>query len=139
MARFAWYVGSPVSDSLSLRSIEAKAFVPAKDFDTSLQFYKALGFALVWSTGDLAYFCHGSSVFLLQNFYIKEHLENFKMHLLVENVDDWWRHILAERILERYSVNAEPPADRPWGMRDFVLFDPSGVLWRVGQPIVRSV
>jgi catechol 2,3-dioxygenase-like lactoylglutathione lyase family enzyme len=123
---------------MNLRSNEAKAFVPARDFDASLQFYQDLGFTLVWSTGELAYFRHGNSVFLLQNFYVKEHIENFKMHLLVENVDDWWQHIQAERILERYSVKSEPPADRPWGMRDFVLFDPSGVLWRVGQPVVRA-
>ena len=123
---------------MNLRSTEAKAFVPAKDFDASLQFYQDLGFTLAWSTGELAYFRHDNSVFLLQNFYVKEHIENFKMHLLVESVDDWWQHIQAERILERYSVKSEPPADRPWGMRDFVLFDPSGVLWRVGQPIVRA-
>jgi uncharacterized glyoxalase superfamily protein PhnB len=23
----------------------------------------------------------------------------------------------------------------PWGMRDFTLFDPSGVLWRVAQNV----
>src|SRR3954471_20850514 len=104
---------------MNLRSLEAKAFVPAKDFESSKLFYRALGFTLVWSTDDLAYFRHGGSVFLLQNFYVKEHLENFKMHLLVENVDDWWQHVKNERILERYFVRAEPPADRPWGMRDF--------------------
>ena len=121
---------------MNLRSVEAKAFVPAKDFESSKRFYRDLGFTLVWSTDDLAYFRHGASAFLLQDFHVKEHLENFKMHLLVEDVDDWWQHVQAGGILERYSVRAEPPADRPWGMRDFVLFDPSGVLWRVGQPIV---
>jgi catechol 2,3-dioxygenase-like lactoylglutathione lyase family enzyme len=56
---------------MNLRSTEAKAFVPASDFDASLQFYQDLGFTLVWSTGELAYLRHGSSVFLLQNFYVK--------------------------------------------------------------------
>ena len=28
---------------------------------------------------------------------------------------------------------AEPPEDRPWNMRDLVLVDPSGVLWRIAQ------
>jgi hypothetical protein len=27
----------------------------------------------------------------------------------------------------------EPPADRPWGMRDFVIVDPTYVLWRIAQ------
>jgi len=32
-------------------------------------------------------------------------------------------------------VKAHAPEDRPWDMRDFVLFDPTGVLWRIGQNI----
>jgi hypothetical protein len=119
---------------VNLRSIEAKAFVPARDFATSKRFYQDLGFLLMWSTDELAYFRHDRSAFLLQNFFVQEHVDNFKMHLLVERVDDWWQEIGNRGILERYGVRAEPPADRPWGLRDFVLFDPSGVMWRVGQP-----
>jgi uncharacterized glyoxalase superfamily protein PhnB len=37
------------------------------------------------------------------------------------------------KIVEKYGIRAEPPEDRPWKMRDFVLFDPSGVLWRIAQ------
>ena len=33
------------------------------------------------------------------------------------------------------GVPAEPPEDRPWQMRDFVLIDPSGVLWPIAQEI----
>ena len=36
-------------------------------------------------------------------------------------------------VIERYGVRVVPPRDPPWGMRDFILFDPSGVLWRIGQ------
>jgi uncharacterized protein (TIGR02246 family) len=124
---------------VNLRTIEAKAFVPAKDFDISKQFYLDIGFSLVWSTEELAYFRHGNSAFLLQNHFVKEHVDNFKMHLLVENVDDWWRHVQDKDIAERFAVSVEPPQDRPWGVRDFVLFDPSGVLWRVGQSIAHVV
>ena len=85
-----------------LRSIEAEAFVPARDFETSKRFYQDIGFALVWSTDDLAYLRHDRSVFLLQNFYVKEHVDNFKMHLLVERVDDWWRRIQDAGIVESF-------------------------------------
>ena len=30
-------------------------------------------------------------------------------------------------------VAAEPPADRSWGMRDFVIVDPAFVRWRIAQ------
>jgi uncharacterized glyoxalase superfamily protein PhnB len=48
-------------------------------------------------------------------------------------VDAWWARILERKIPETYGVHAEPPEDRPWKMRDLVLVDPSGVLWRIAQ------
>jgi uncharacterized glyoxalase superfamily protein PhnB len=57
------------------------------------------------------------------------------MHLLVTDVDAWWRHVEARGIASKYNINAGPPEDRPWGIRDFTLVDPTGVLWRIGQNI----
>ena len=116
-----------------MTTIEIKAFVPARDFERSKRFYQDLGFTLAWSDSDLAYFHHGNSSFLLQNFYNAEHAANFMMHLMVKHVDAWWRHVQNQKLVERYGVKAEPPEDRPWGMRDFVIVDPTGVLWRVAQ------
>jgi catechol 2,3-dioxygenase-like lactoylglutathione lyase family enzyme len=119
-----------------LTTIEVKAFVPARDFDLSKQFYRDLGFNLAWSDDHLAEFRLGDSSFLLQNFYNEVHAANFMMHLLVEDVDAWWRHIQTGGLPARYSVHSEPPTDRG-GMRDFVLVDPTGVLWRVGQNLAK--
>jgi hypothetical protein len=116
-----------------METIEVKAFVPAKDFALSKLFYEALGFKVVWSNEQLAYVAHGRSSFLLQNFYEKPHAENFMMHLLVVDVDAWWRHVVDQQLVERFKVRAEPPEDRTWGLRDFIITDPSGVLWRIGQ------
>ena len=117
----------------NLTVVEIKAFVPARDFALSKQFYEDLGFTIAWSTDDLAYIRHGNASFLLQNFYISEHAGNFMMHLLVEDVDAWWRHAQAQELQSKYQITLEPPADRPWGLRDFVITDPTGVLWRIGQ------
>lgn len=117
----------------NLETVEIKAFVPARDFERSLQFYRDIGFEVAWSDGDLAYVRHGAASFLLQNFYNETHAANFMMHLLVRDVDAWWRAIMASGVVDRYGVQAEPPEDRPWGLRDFVLVDPTGVLWRIGQ------
>jgi uncharacterized glyoxalase superfamily protein PhnB len=118
-----------------MTAIEVKAFVPARDFDLSKQFYQDLGFTLAWSDTELAYFHHGSSAFLLQNFYNQGHADNFMMHLLVKDVDAWWRDIESRGLAAKYGVTVQPPEDRPWGLRDFVLVDPTGVLWRIGQNI----
>ena len=119
----------------NLSAIEIKAFVPARDFELSRRFYAALGFEIPWTQGGLAYVRHGSTSFLLQDFFRREHAENFVMHLLVEDVDAWWAHASGLDLDSRFGAKAVPPEDRSWGIRDFTLIDPSGVLWRIGQNI----
>jgi len=76
-----------------------------------------LGFNLEVLGDQLAYFYHGRSSFLLQGFYNETHANNFMMHLMVEDVDAWWRLIQEKDIAVRYAMRAEPPEDRPWGLR----------------------
>lgn len=118
-----------------MNAIEIKTFVPARDFERSLRFYADLGFTIAWQSDDLAYLYVDGSAFLLQRFYVREHADNFMMHLLVPDVEAWWRHVVAQDLAARYGVRALPPEDRPWQIRDFVIDDPSGVLWRIGQNI----
>jgi uncharacterized glyoxalase superfamily protein PhnB len=115
--------------------VEIKAFVPSRDFAQSKMFYEDLGFTIAWSDENLAYLHHGDAAFLLQNFYEPNLAGNLMMHILVKDVDAWWRHIQARDLVSKYGVMAEPPEDRPWGLRDFPIADPTGVLWRVGQNI----
>ena len=88
-----------------------------------------------WSSDELAYLHAGDCSFLLQEFHVPEHASNFMMHLLVADVGAWWRRVESQHLAERYGVRASPPEDRPWEIRDFVLTDPTGVLWRIGQNI----
>jgi catechol 2,3-dioxygenase-like lactoylglutathione lyase family enzyme len=123
---------------MNLAVVEIKAFVPSLDFEKSKQFYLALGFEVPWSSEELAYVRYGETSFLLQSFYEPAHARNFQMHLLVENVDDWHAHVRSSGVPARFGVEVGEPEDRPWGMRDFTLFDPSGVLWRIAQNISRE-
>ena len=123
---------------MNLAAVEIKAFVPSRDFGTSKQFYLALGFEIPWSSEDLAYVRFGETSFLLQSFYEPAHASNFQMHLLVENVDDWHAHVRSSGVGHRFGVAVGEPEDRPWAMRDFTLFDPCGVLWRIAQNIDRE-
>jgi hypothetical protein len=114
---------------------EIKAFVPARDFALSKQFYRDLGFEIPWSGDDLAYVRHGDASFLLQNFYQPEHAGNFIMHMLVEDVQSWWEYVEGNGLAAKYGVELQPPRDQPWRIRDFIIVDPTGVLWRIGQNI----
>jgi len=133
-------IGLPTSviraGAFPLDSVELKAFVPARDYEQSQAFYTALGFTPGWSSDELTYFSHGEHcAFLLQNFYVQEHAENCVMHLLVKDVETWWAQVQEAQLTERFGARLIPPQNQPWGMRDFIVIDPSGVLWRIAQNI----
>jgi uncharacterized glyoxalase superfamily protein PhnB len=118
----------------NLTVTDLKAFVPAKDLTLSSQFYVDLGFKQIWGNDQIAEFDAGSFRFLLQPFYVKEHAENFMMHLLVEDADAWWEKIESAGLKEKYpGIMAKPPALQPWGLMVLYLSDPTGVLWHIAD------
>jgi len=119
----------------NLHITEIKAFVPSKDFALSKQFYTDMGFTMASEGGGVAYFHFGGVSFLLQDYCAEGFAENFMMHILVDDVEAWWRHIEDSGVVEKYAVKIWPMETQSWGMRDFCLTDPSGVLWRIGQNV----
>lgn len=111
-----------------------RAFVPAKDFAASKNFYRELGFAIELETEQVAVMALGPHSFLLQNFYVAAWAENCMMQLVVEDLDGWWRRLDKDGLATRHSVRSPvPPRIQPWGLKVAFLFDPSGVLWHVTQ------
>ena len=117
----------------NLRTIELKAFVPARDFDLSKRFYQDMGFTLASDGGGIAYFHHESVSFLLQDFYVEELAKNLMLHRLVEDVESWRAQLMNADLAGRYGVKISAIERQPWRMRDFVVVDTSGVLWRIAQ------
>jgi hypothetical protein len=112
-----------------------RPFLPAREFDTSLRFYKAIGFEVHPLGEALAELSLGSHAFLLQGYYVKEWAENTVMHVLVEDVDAWWRHIDSLALTRQFNVSPPaPPKVEPWSLTVVYVFDPSGVLWHFAQP-----
>ncbi len=130
----------------NLTTVQIKAFVPSKDFELAKRFYVDLGFSIAWSDAEVACMQQGVTAFLLQNYYVKEFAESLMMHMLVENVDDWWQLVIDKQLDTKYAGTAikvhTPPMSAeafaaaksmPWAVRDFVLTDPTGVLWRIAE------
>ncbi len=101
-----------------------RPFLPAKEFKTSLRFYKAIGFEAYPLGETLAELRLGTHAFLLQGHYVKEWAENTMMHVLVEDVDAWWRHISSLALTRRFDVSRPgPPRVEPWGLyRELYLY-----------------
>lgn len=116
----------------ALQSLHLLPALPASDVDLCKQFYVDLGFHVVSADAERTYLRHGSCGFLLQpggDFGDTEHSMEFQ----VCDVAAWWHHVLHIGLIRRYGVRAVPPARRAPGVLAFILFDPSGVLWRIGQ------
>ena len=115
-----------------IRSI--RPFLPAKDFELSQRFYMAIGFE-AYKLGDtLVELSLGAHAFLLQGYYVKEWAENTVMHVLVNDVHAWWKHINSLDLANQFGVSPPaPPRDEPWGLTVAYVFDPTGVLWHFAE------
>ena len=124
---------SSVSDLISgIRSF--RPFLPAKDFETSLRFYEAIGFKAYRLGDTLAELSLGTDAFLLQSYYVKEWAENTVMHVLVNDVQTWWEHIKSLDLANQFGVSAPaPPRVQPWGLTVAYVFDPTGILWHFAE------
>ena len=124
-----------MSDGPQTGTEAARPFLPARDFEVSCAFYRALGFELLLE-GEVAIFRVGGAGhgFILQRYYQQAWAENTMLQLMVEDLDKWWAWLEALDLPGRFGVQApKPPAMQPWGLRVAYLYDPAGVLWHVGQ------
>lgn len=111
--------------------LSLRPFIPSgPDFTASKTFFGNLGFVVNWESGGYAELQLGAAVFILQDLHNEEMQKNLMMLVRVEDLDAWWRHILASGVLQRYrGVKAKEPTVHPWGQREVHLIDPAGVCW----------
>jgi uncharacterized glyoxalase superfamily protein PhnB len=116
------------------KALSIRAFLPARDLAVSRRFYQDLGFQEIWGDDSACGMHLDGCEVILQQYYVKEHAENFMMSLNVEDVDAWWRHVESAGLKEKYGLGmARPPAMQPWGFRVLYLTDPAGVLWHIAE------
>ena len=122
---------------MSLKIKKVRVFVPARDFEESIRFYKAIGFKEKWRHEDaLASMQFGRNRIWLQNYYVKEWAENFMISFEVEDAAEWWRHINALIVNNEFNnIQVKPPKEEPWGSIITYCWDPSGVLLHFSQPM----
>ena len=111
----------------------AVAIVPCDDIAASADFYRLLGFETTGDWGDYRILEDGRGwqIHLNRTPGWPRLVEDnpFGLYLYVEDVD-----AVAERVRDRIIEDGAPHA-KPWGMYEFAVSDPSGVLVRVGRAI----
>lgn len=104
------------------------------DLAQSIDFYRhALGFELAWSWGepaDIAAVCRDSVEITLTQRSESKPVGASHVYLGVSDVDTYYASLLDVGV-----IVVVPLGDRPYGMRDFRIADPSGNELSVGQVI----
>lgn len=110
-----------------------RPFIGARDFETSRRFYRDLGFKEDAISHDMSVFHSGELSFYLQDYYIKDWIDNTMVFMEVDNVERFWNELVALELSEKYrDVKLVPIRTYDWGSECFV-HDPSGILWHFGE------
>jgi catechol 2,3-dioxygenase-like lactoylglutathione lyase family enzyme len=115
------------------KALSIRPFIGAKNFNLSRSFYSDLGFEEVVLSYNMSLFKTGQIGFYLQDYYVREWIDNMMIFLEVDDVDRYWNELLALDLTAKYKdVKLTPVRNEDWGSECF-LHDPSGVLWHFGQ------
>lgn len=110
-----------------------RPFLPARAYETSLRFYEAIGFHANPLGEAMAELSLGPHAFLLH--HVEDPADPPVMHVLVDDVQAWWRHFDSLKLADRFGVPAvAPPRVEPWGLTVTYVADPSEILWHFAEP-----
>ena len=112
-------------------------FLPAKNFELSLQFYSELGFSKIFEIEGAVRLGINGCDFWLQNYYVEEWANNAMLCLYVDDIEAWWLKIDNLNIEEKFGNAAKvlsSPHDQEGG-RMMQITDPSGVLWHIREGV----
>lgn len=117
---------------MNRRSTSIRTFIGSENFSESRGFYKDLGFQEGIVLETMSYFRVDDTMgFYLQDYYVKDWIENSMIFLEVPDVDNWYEDLLSRNLTEKFkSVRLSEVKDEGWG-RTIYLTDPAGVLWHI--------
>lgn len=110
-----------------------RPFIGAQNFELSRRFYRDLGFQESILGHNMSYFQTEGIGFYLQDAYVKDWVDNTMVFLEVDDVERYWKELLALDLTSTYeNVKLTPIRTYDWG-RECFLHDPSGILWHFGE------
>jgi catechol 2,3-dioxygenase-like lactoylglutathione lyase family enzyme len=118
---------------MELKATSIRPFIGAKDFGVSRRFYRDLGFEETVLDPGFSVFKINGLAFYLQDYYVKDWVDNTMLFLEVEDVECCYADLLALDLPGKYDgARLTPIRVEFWG-RECFLHDPSGILWHFGE------
>ena len=118
---------------MKFKAKSLRAFIGAKNFEVSRNFYKDLDFEEAILFHNMSLFTKDGFAFYLQDAYVKDWIENTMLFLEVENVEECHQELLSLNLPDKYEgVRLSTIQHNDWGSECFV-HDPSGILWHFGE------
>lgn len=112
-----------------MKAKKIRPFIPSIDFETSISFYKDLGFEITYEEDKLIVLTSGDISFFLQNYYQKEWANNTMIQLFVDDLDAFYD--VAHKLEDKYKgVKTKPIFTAHYG-KTFHLIGPAGELWHM--------
>lgn len=110
-----------------------RPFIGSKNFNVSRAFYQDLGFEESVLSSDMSYFKMGDFGFYLQDYYVKDWVDNTMVFMEVADTYEFYQYLLSLNLSSKYpEVRLIPIRELDWG-RECFLHDPSGILWHFGS------
>lgn len=111
----------------------ASAILPCNDIDSTQAFYERLGFAMVAGDAGFRILADGRGWQIAlrpaEPGWVIPERNSHGLYLHCDDVD-----AVADRVRD-IIVEKGAPHRKPWGMYEFAVGDPDGVLVRIGRPV----
>lgn len=109
-----------------------RAFIGTQDYQNSISFYEKLGFQRIEIGDKMMLFKVNESLgFYLQNYYVKDWVDNSMLFLQVEDLDQYFIDLKKLELEKQYpKVRIDEIKAFEWG-RVVYMHDPAGVLWHI--------
>jgi catechol 2,3-dioxygenase-like lactoylglutathione lyase family enzyme len=111
-----------------------RAFIGAKNYQESREFYRAMGFEEIEIDKDMCLFSVSENLgFYLQDYYVKRWVDNSMLFLEVDDIEKCQKDLLERNLHNKYgNVRFTEIKQFDYGSELF-MHDPSGVLWHFCQ------
>lgn len=110
-----------------------RPFIGARDYEQSRNFYRDLGCVEAVISSNMSLFRMGDIAFYLQDYYLKDWIDNTMVFVEVDDAARYYNELLALNLTGKYpSAKLTPVRTEHWG-RECFLHDPAGILWHFGE------